>query len=117
MKPRSLSSRLKHVVDVLIPNRADNGAGGRKIPEGQSAWRTTEHDLPAEVIALRGDEAVRLGVERSVQLFRVTVRAGAEIDTKSQLLWGTIAMKVKSAALDLTGTELVMTCESGLPGA
>ncbi|NYD91398.1 phage head completion protein [Sphingomonas melonis] len=117
MKPRSLSSRLKHVIDVLVKNTADNGAGGRKVPEGQPAWRTTDTDLPAEVIALRGDEAVRLGVERSIQLWRVTVRAGAEIDTKSQLMWGTITMKVKSAALDLTGTALVMTCESGFPGA
>lgn len=111
------AGRLKHRIDVLARNRADNGVGGRKVPDGQAAWLTIAAELPAEVIALRGDEAVRLGVERSSQLWRVTVRAGAEIDTKSRLMWGTIAMNVKAAAVDTSGAALVMTCESGFPGA
>lgn len=116
-QPKHLSSRLKHRIDIQRKNQVSNGRGGRTVPAGQDPWLTIASDVPAEVIALRGDEAVRHSVERSVQLWRVTVRSRDDVSTSERLMWGSITMDIKSAALDVTGTELVMTCESGANGA
>ncbi|WP_169833173.1 head-tail adaptor protein [Sphingomonas panacis] len=107
---------MRHRIDILEPNRVSNGRGGFKTPDGEDPWRLLASRVFAEVIALRGDEAVRNSIERSVQLWRVTIRPRAGVAPTHRLVWNGIAMDIKSAAPNLAGDELVMTCESGANG-
>lgn len=111
------STRLRHQVQLLAPDTVDNGKGGRKpSPANPDGWKRYASPW-AEVIALRGDEAVRQNVERAVQMWRVEIRMRSDVSTKHQLRWGQIVMNIKSAAPNEAGDGLVMTCESGANGA
>ncbi|MDF0489205.1 head-tail adaptor protein [Sphingomonas sp. H39-1-10] len=110
------AGRLKHRIELQEQNRVSNGRGGFTTPPGEEPWRTIATRVPAEVIALRGDEAVRHSIERSVQLWRVTIRPRAGVTPTHRLIWNGIAMNIKSAALNVAGDELVMTSESGANG-
>lgn len=109
------AGRLKHRVEIQEPNKVDNGRGGRK-PAGQDPWRSIADSIPAEVIALRGDEAVTHLIERAGQLWRVTIRPRADVTPMHRLVWKGITMNIKSAALNVAGDALVMTCASGENG-
>ena len=111
------AGRLRHRVAIQERNQVDNGRGGRRTPDGEDAWRTVASGVFAEVIALRGEEAMRHAVERSVQIWKVTVRPRPGVTTKHRLVWGALTMDIKGAALSVAGDELVITCESGATGA
>lgn len=110
-----LSSRLRERVTIQEPNTVDNGRGGRKVPEGQPAWRDVADEVPAEIIPLRGGEALNLGIQRSTQLYRVTVRKRDGLTTANRLLWNGVALDIRTAPPSMDRTTLVMTCESGVP--
>lgn len=117
MADKSLASRLNHQLALQEQNLVDNGIGGRRAPAGEQKWRDVDPKLWAEVIPLRGDEALKLGVQRSTQLYRVTVRArSAPIVTSQRLLWRGIALNIRSAPPSTDGQSQVLTCESGAPG-
>jgi head-tail adaptor len=109
------TARFRDRVTIRTKNLVDNGRGGRARPMGQPEWLEVAKVF-AEVMPLRGDEALQSAVLRSVQLFRVTVRAGAAITTASSLVWNGIELDIKSIAPSGDRRELVMTCESGKPG-
>lgn len=112
------AGRLRDRVRIEIPDQQPNGQGGRRPTPGTSGWKELA-TVWAEVIPLRGDEAIRNNVERSVQLWRVTIRTRRDIQTAHRLVWPKhdIVMDIKSAAPDAQHADaLVMTCESGVTG-
>jgi head-tail adaptor len=110
------AGRLRHRIIIQEQNLVSNGRGGFKPADGQDPWRPIAANIPAEVLALRGDEAVKNLVERAVQLWRVTIRPRADVTPTHRLVWKGITMNIKSAALSVAGDELVMTCASGETG-
>lgn len=117
MRTRPLRDRLRDRVALEEPNLVDNGRGGRSAPSGQAKWRTIRPALPAEIIALRGGEAMEHLVQRSKQLWRVTIRRGPSISTAMRLTWtdpvlGELAGNVRSAALNDERDGVVMTVET-----
>lgn len=114
---KGLASRLREKIIIQEPNTVDNGRGGRKVPDGESAWINVGGRIAAEVIPLRGGEALSLGVQRSTQLYRVTIRKPATgITTAHRLLWGGIVLDIKTAPPSTDRVTVVMTCE-GKSGA
>lgn len=113
---QGLSSRLRERVVIQEPNTVDNGRGGRRVPTGQPAWRDVSGLVAAEIVPLRGGEALNLGVQRSTQLYRVTIRKPAGgITTGHRLLWGDVALDIRTAPPSTDRVTIVMTCESGVP--
>lgn len=110
-----LSSRLRERVIIQAPNTMDNGRGGRKPIPGQPAWRDISGEVPAEVLPLRGGEALNLGVQRSTQLYRVTMRKRSDVSTANRLVWGGIVLDVRTAPPSTDRSTIVLTCESGVP--
>lgn len=109
------AGRLRFRVQLLAPDTVDNGRGGRRPIPGSDGWKPVA-SLWADVLALRGDEAVRQNVERAVQLWRVEIRMRHDVTPKHRLRWGAIVMDIKSAAPNDAGDGLVMTCASGANG-
>lgn len=110
-----VTSRLRHRVRIEEPNLVDNGRGGRRPPQGESAFITVADRVPAEVVALRGGEALSQSVQRSTQLYRVTMRKRSALTTAHRLVWGGIVLDIRSAPPSTDGVSLVLTCESGVP--
>ncbi len=107
--------RLRERITIEAKNLVDNGKGGRKTPFGEPEWKpVTTNLIAAEIIPLRGDEALSSAVLRSVQLYRVTIRPRDGAVTKNRIRWGSIVMDIKSAARSIDRRSIVMTCESGV---
>ncbi len=106
----SLNKRVR----IEVPDMIDNDRGGRKPNPATGGWKEVA-TVWAEVIALRGEEATRNSVERSVQLWKVTIRMRRDVTTACRLVWDKmgIHMDIKSAAPNAEGDGLLMTCESG----
>ncbi len=109
------SRRLKHLVKLQRPDTIDNGTGGRKPSPATNGWADVATPW-AEIIALRGQEAVRENIERAVQLWRVTIRHRDGVTPKMRLVWGAIVMNITAVAPNEQGDGLVLTCESGANG-
>ena len=114
---KGLSSRLRSRVTIERPNLVDNGRGGRKPATDGPPWLAVATSLPAEIIAMRGDEATQSLVTRSRQLWRVVIRPRPGISTGLRMVWrdrfvGEIVGNIRSAAPNPAGDELVMTVES-----
>lgn len=107
------AGRLRERVAIQSANLVDNGRGGRKPPPGEQPWKDVATKVRAEIIPLRGDEALSLGVQRSTQLYRVTIRKRAGVTTAHRLMWGEIALDIRSAPPSTDGCSIVLTCESG----
>lgn len=106
------SSRMRERVVIQEPNTVDNGRGGRRVPTGEPAWRDVSQAVAAEIIPLRGGEALALGVQRSTQLYRVTIRKPAGgITTEHRLMWGGIVLDIRTAPPSIDRFNIVMTCE------
>jgi head-tail adaptor len=112
---KGISSRLRERLDVQEPNVIDNGRGGRRVPTGEDAWRTTATKIAAEVLPLRGGEALNLGIERSTQIYRVTIRNRPGLTTANRFMWQGIALNIRTLPPSTDRATLVMTCESGVP--
>jgi len=107
------AGRLRERTILQAPDLVENGRGARKAREGTDGWREIGRPR-AEILPLRGDEALRLGVERRVQIWRVTIRRRDEVTAGCRLLWQGKVLEIKSAAPSGDGT--VMTAESGAHG-
>ncbi len=118
MADRTLASRLRERITIQERNQVDNGRGGRRTPAGQGEWRDVATGVFAEIIALRGGEALEHAIVRSSQIWRVTIRARPGITTAMRVVWGSITMDIKTAPPARSGSdELIMTCESGGAGS
>jgi head-tail adaptor len=108
LDPGKLTKRVR----IEAPDLIDNARGGRKPNPDNGGWREIK-TVWAEIIALRGEEATRNSVERSVQLWKVTIRMRPDVSTVCRLVWKDLPMDIKSAAPNEDGDGLVMTCETG----
>jgi len=105
----------REVIAIERRNLVDNGKGGRKRPDGEPEWIAVAPEVHAEIVPLRGDEALNHLVQRQMQLYRVTISARPGITADMRLMWGTVPLNIKSAALSTDRRDLVMTAESGVP--
>lgn len=103
------AGKLRRQVTLQQPTRTPNGAGG--FTKG---WTDVE-TVFAEVIALRGDEALQQQVLNSVQLWKVTIRFRTDIDPTWRLLFEGREMNIRSCE-DIDGSReaLVMTAQTGV---
>ncbi len=108
------SSRLRERISIEVENLVDNQRGGRRRVPGEDGWREIASCVAAEIIPLRGDEALNLSVQRSTQLYRVTIRDRVDITTKHRLIWQGMALNIRTAPPSTDRTYRVMTCEAGV---
>ena len=107
--------RLRERVTIEAKNLVDNGKGGRKRPDDEPEWKPAlPTPIAAEIIPLRGDEALSSAVLRKIQLYRVTIRHRDGVSTANRLRWGAVVMNIKSATRSIDRRSIVMTCESGV---
>lgn len=109
--------KLRDRVTIEAENLIDNGKGGRTRPSGQDAWKAVD-TVWAECLALRGSEALQSVVERSKQLWRVTIRPRGDVTTSMRLTWhdamiGDVVANIRSVAPNDDRDAFVMTVESG----
>lgn len=114
------AGRLRERVAIQEKNLVPNGKGGRKRPENGPEW-IGKGQVRAEIVPLRGDEALFNSIPRAVQLYRVTFRWRPGLTAADRLLWSTragdVALTINSPPTQSSdGRDLVMTCESGVPG-
>lgn len=104
------AGQLRERVTIEDEVRQANGQGGFV-----TSWAPIAQKVPAKIIALTGDEALRLGVERSVSTWRVTIRKRPDVTPRNRLKWGALVLAVRSVLPDPTEpqTALVLVCESG----
>ena len=108
------AGRLRERIVIEAHNLVDNGRGGRKVPDGQEEWITFANTR-AEIVPIRGGEALSEAILRESQVWRVTIRRRAGVSTEHRIRWGTIVMNINTSALSQDRGELVMTTTSGVP--
>lgn len=101
------SGDLNRQVDIEIEERTPNGAGGFT-----TIWTPIAREVWAAMIPLRGDEALSLGVQRSSQLWKITIRYRADVTVKHRLRHRDQVLEIKTA-VDPFGRRdrIVMTAE------
>lgn len=103
------ASKYNRLIGLQTPIRANNGQGG-----SVKSWSAST-PLWAEMIPLRGQEAVVHNLATSGQLWKVTIRFRAGVTTDCRLMFGTVSLNIRSCQdPDGRRRELVMTCESGV---
>lgn len=112
------AGRLRERLAIQRHNVVDNGRGGRRVPDGEAEWEDVA-TVRAEVIALRGDEALDHLVQRAKQLWRITIRRRSGVRPSMRVAWtdpvsGHLIGNIRSAALNETRDGIVMTVETGV---
>lgn len=107
------SARFRERLTLQAKNLVDNGRGGRARPAGGPEWVDLAPGIAAEVLPLRGGEALTQSVLRATQLYRVTIRLRL-VAPDHRLVWRGTALNIRSLAPSIDRRELVMTCEAGL---
>lgn len=109
------AARLRERVTIEQKNLVDNGRGGRRRPDGGPEWIEVPDgaDIPAEIIPLRGDEALSNAIVRSVQIYRVTIRSRPDMLATHRLVWDGTPLAIKSMARSIDRREIIMTAEAG----
>lgn len=104
------AGRLRERVTIEGESRVSNGQGGYV-----TGWAELARGVPAEIIALSGDEALRLGVDRSTAQYRVTLRKRAGLTPKNRLRWNGLVMSVRAVQPHPREPQaaLLLTCEIG----
>lgn len=106
-KPRA--GRFNRRIGLQKPNRTDTGVGGK-----DKTWQAAI-PLWAELIPLRGDEAMANNLTRNVQVWKVTIRFRTDVTPDCRLLLGDRPMNIRSCEdPDGRRAELVMTAETGV---
>lgn len=105
---------LRERIAIEVEKRQPNGQGGFT-----TGWATVKAGIPAEVIAMTGNEALRLGVERSASQYRVRIRKRSGLTPANRVKWtsnGDQVMAVKSVLQDPRdpAAALLLICEIGL---
>ena len=103
--------RRNEQITIERKNLIDNDRGGRRRPDGEPEYLPVAEGLWAEIIALRGGEALQNLVTRSRQLFKVTVPWMEGITTEMRIRWGDVAMNIRTANRSTDRADLVITAE------
>lgn len=117
----SLSARrLIHRVTLQELHQVDNGRGGKRPADGEDRWRDVDQ-LWAEVLPIRGGEALLDSIERHLATWRVTIRARPGVAPTGRFLWvtpelGQLTLAIQSIGMTEERDGLVITCQSGQPG-
>lgn len=85
------AGRLRERVTIEAEVRKANGQGGYV-----TEWVPVGPIAAAEIVGLSGDEALRLGVERSSSQFRVTMRKRLGLTSSNRLIWSGQVMAIRS---------------------
>jgi SPP1 family predicted phage head-tail adaptor len=96
-------------VTIQSSSRAPDGKGGQTVTwaDMKTVW--------AEMIPLRGQEALAQAVVKSVQLWKVTILYRAGITTQHRLIYDGKVLNIRSCEdPDGRRAELVMTAEGGV---
>lgn len=108
------AGRLRDLIAIEQEVRTANGQGGYS-----TVWSTLANTY-AEVIGLSGAEALKAGIERNVQQWRVTVRRGVEVTGRNRIRWDALPntskiMNIKSVMPHPNAPReaLLIMCESG----
>jgi SPP1 family predicted phage head-tail adaptor len=103
------AGRLNRRISIEAPVRSPNGQGG--FTKG---WAPT-FDVWAEMIPLRGEEAVQHNLQTSRQLWKVTIRWRAGINEECRAMFNGKPLNIRTCE-DPNGRreQLVMTAESGV---
>jgi len=100
---------LNRKIMLQRPTRADNAHGGTVTSwsDAAPAW--------AQMIPLRGGEALQEAVLRDVQMWKVTIRFRGDVTTDWRIMFDGAPLNIRTCA-DPDGRRawLVMTCESGV---
>lgn len=108
MTRAGLSKRLNRRIAIELPARTPNGSGG--FIKGWSAPRK----IWAEMIPLRGGEAVTHALQRSTEIWKVTIRYRPDANTDCRITSRGEILNIRTCVdPDGSRTELVLTCESG----
>ena len=109
------AGKLRERIEIQEKNLVDNGKGGRKRPDGGQEWVSISEGsgIPAEIIPLRGDEALSNAILRSVQFYRVTIRARPDVLPSHRLMWDGTPLNIKAMARSTDRREIIMTVEAG----
>jgi SPP1 family predicted phage head-tail adaptor len=102
---------LNQQIDIEQEDAVDNGRGGRT-----KVWQLLEADVWAGLVPLRGGEALTLNIQRTTQLWRVTLRYREDVTTKMRLRQGATIFNIRTC-VDPYGRRdrIVMDCETGVP--
>ncbi|HEY1605617.1 MAG TPA: phage head closure protein [Allosphingosinicella sp.] len=73
--------RLRERVRLEALSLTDNGQGGQ-----EETW-TPVATVAAEIVGLSGAEAMKAGIDRSVQQWRVTISCRDTVTAKHRLMW------------------------------
>jgi SPP1 family predicted phage head-tail adaptor len=105
------AGRLRERVTIEGPTRVSNGQGG-----WTTGWADVADKVPAEIIAMSGDEALRLNVETSTVRYRVTMRKREGLTPKNRLRFGSELLEVRSVQRhpQAPNSHLLLICEAGV---
>lgn len=109
------AGRLRERVTIEGETRVANGQGGWK-----TGWAAIARNVAAEIVGMSGDEALRLGVERSTTLYRVRIRKRAGVTAANRLVWKGQPMAIRSGPLPDSqdpNSIMVLTAEIGAVGS
>lgn len=102
------AARFNRRVVIQAPDRASDGKGGQI-----KGW-TDVSTVWAEMIPLRGQEAVAHNLLTSGQLWKVTIRYRAGLTVQHRLVLDGVPLNIRTCQdPDGRRKELVMTAESG----
>lgn len=100
---------LNQMVTIEAEHREPNGRGGWN-PVGWTQVGTAW----AQIIPLRGDEALRLGAERQTMLYKVVIRYWPGLTSQHRLVWNGTPMNIRMLGDPYGRSDRwVMTCEVG----
>jgi len=106
------------MLDAGSLNRRVTIEAEQRVANGQGGWITSWEPVAtvwAEMIPLRGDEALQANIVRSVQLWKVTIRHRPSVTTAHRLRYRDLTLNIRSAAdPDGLRERTVMTAESGV---
>lgn len=106
--------RLRDRVEIQAEARTDNGQGGYNV-----TWATiADGRVAADLVGLSGNEAMKAGIDRAVQQWRVKIRRNDAVTGQNRLIWkrrgGDMTLDIKAVMPDPEDRHAtLLLCESG----
>lgn len=103
------AGRLRERITIQQLTRVSNGQGG-----WSTGWVDVATKVTARVVALTGDEAIKLGIERSSVQYRISIRKRRGLTAKNRLTWNGQTLEVRSVLPDPAepNSMLLLLCET-----